>query len=161
MGIRDRIKGALGLGARTHLVEGAAAPELGVADASGKTWRIHDLRGRPAVLYFYPKDDTPGCTREACAFRDHAPRLEGVALFGASTDDAASHTAFARKFNLGFPLLADPTGDLARRWGVHGGSVARRVTFVIDREGRIAKVFDPVKVDGHADEVLAALRELP
>lgn len=161
MGLRDRIKVALGLGGRTHLTEGAAAPEIGVSDATGRRWGIHDLRGKPAVVYFYPKDDTPGCTKEACSFRDNAARLGETTVLGVSMDAADSHRAFAQKFNLNFPLLADTTGEMAKRWGASGGSVPRRVTFVLDREGRIAKVFDPVKVDGHTDEVLAALRELP
>jgi peroxiredoxin Q/BCP len=161
MGIRDRIKGALGLGGKTHLTEGAAAPELDAPDATGKFWKINDLRGKPAVVYFYPKDDTPGCTKEACSFRDNAARLGETTVLGVSVDTAASHTAFAQKFNLNFPLLADVGGALSKRWGVLGGAVPRRVTFVLDREGRIAKVFEPVKVEGHTDEVLAALRELP
>ncbi len=163
MGLRERIKGALGLGAKTHLQEGGAAPEIGVADASGKSWTINDLRGRPAVIYFYPGDDTPGCTKQACSFRDHALELADVALFGVSTDVGSSHRAFAQKFNLAFPLLADPGGEMAKRWGVVGiaGFVARRVTFVIDREGRIARIFEPVKVDGHTAEVLAVLAGLP
>ncbi|MDP2317063.1 MAG: peroxiredoxin [Pseudomonadota bacterium] len=156
------MKDVLGLGGRTHLREGAAAPELGVADATGKEWRINDLRGRTAVVYFYPKDDTPGCTKEACSFRDNAASLGDAVVLGVSADAAASHRAFAQKFNLNFPLLADTTGELAKRWGASGVlGMPRRVTFVIDREGRIAKVFDPVKVEGHTDEVLAALRELP
>ncbi len=161
MGIRDRIKGVLGLGPKTWLTEGAAAPELGVADASGKVWTTNDLRGKPAVVYFYPKDDTPGCTKEACSFRDNTARLGEVTLLGVSMDAPESHRAFAQKFNLPFPLLADTTGALTKRWGVSGGRHPRRVTFVLDREGRIARVFEPVKVEGHTDEVLAALRELP
>ncbi len=162
MGLRDRLKDALGLGGKTHLHETGAAPELGVADATGKMWKINDLRGRVAVVYFYPKDDTPGCTKEACAFRDQAANLGEAVVLGVSSDAAASHQAFAQKFNLGFPLLADTTGEVAKRWGVRGaGGVPRRVTFVIDREGRIARIFEPVKVEGHAEEVLAAVRELP
>lgn len=162
MGLRDRLKDALGLGGKTHLLEGGAAPELGVADATGKMWKINDLRGRSAVVYFYPKDDTPGCTKEACSFRDHAADLGGAVVLGVSCDAADSHRAFAQKFNLNFPLLADTTGELSKRWGVRGAmGVPRRVTFVLDREGRIARVFEGVKVDGHTAEVLAALRELP
>ncbi|MES2638447.1 MAG: peroxiredoxin [Myxococcota bacterium] len=162
MGLRDRLKDALGLGGKTHLQEGGAAPELGVADATGKVWHINDLRGRTAVVYFYPKDDTPGCTKEACSFRDHALQMGESVVLGVSGDAPESHRAFAQKFNLGFPLLADTTGELTKRWGVRGAmGVPRRVTFVLDREGRIARIFEPVKVDGHTAEVLAALRELP
>jgi peroxiredoxin Q/BCP len=163
LGLRDRIKGALGLVPSTHLAEGATAPEIGVADANGRQWRTMELRGRPAVIYFYPKDDTPGCTKEACSFRDRRADLGDVALFGVSTDAADSHRAFAQKFNLPFPLLADPGGAMTQRWGAGQGlrAGARRVTFVLDREGRIARIFDPVRVEGHTDEVIAALRELP
>ena len=161
MGIRDRIKGALGLGGHTHLQEGGTAPELGVADGAGRMWRIADLRGKPAVVYFYPKDDTPGCTKEACSFRDHQAQLGDATVLGVSTDGAESHRAFTQKFNLNFPLLADTAGALCGRWGTKSAFGARRVTFVIDREGRIARIFDPVRVDGHTEEVLAVLRELP
>jgi peroxiredoxin Q/BCP len=163
MGIRDRLKSAIGLAPKTHLAVGARAPEIGIADATGRTWQLSDLRGRPAVLYFYPKDDTPGCTKEACSFRDNTKALGDVALFGVSTDAADSHRAFAQKFNLPFPLLADTEGEMTRRWGAGQGwrPVARRVTFVLDREGRIAHIFDPVQVAEHTAEVLAALRELP
>lgn len=160
MGLRDRLRGLLER--PTHLAESSAAPEIGVPDTSGKTWKINDLRGRVAVIYFYPKDDTPGCTKEACAFRDATERFGNIALFGVSTDAVDSHRAFAQKFNLGFPLLADTTGEMAKRWGVLGrGGTARRATFVIDREGRISRIFDPASVDGHAEAVLAAVRELP
>ena len=118
MGLRDRIKGALGLGAHTHLTEGAAAPALDIPDASGKVWKLADLRGKPAVIYFYPKDDTPGCTKEACAFRDQLSRYNGAVVLGVSTDDSRSHTAFTQKFNLNFPLLADARGEVAVRYGV-------------------------------------------
>lgn len=158
MGLRDRIKGALGLGARTHLKPGDAAPELGVADSSGRIWTLADLRGKPAVVYFYPKDDTPGCTREACDFRDRWGELSARAtLLGVSTDEAHSHTAFARKFNLPFPLLADTTGAMTERWGAKGRLGARRVTVLVGADGRVLSVWDPVEVQGHADAVLAAI----
>jgi peroxiredoxin Q/BCP len=159
-GLRSRVKRALGLGGRTHLQVGEMAPEIDVADAAGKRWALSDLRGQPAVVYFYPADDTPGCTREACEFRDQHHHLGG-AVFGVSTDAAASHTAFAQKFNLGFPLLVDTGGAMSRRWGVLDGERSRRVTFVLDREGRIAHIVDPVRVDGHVWEVKAALKALP
>lgn len=161
MGLRDRIKGALGLGPHTHLKPGDAAPEVGVADATGKRWSLADLRGQPAILFFYPADDTPGCTREACAFRDRYAGLTGRAtLLGVSTDAASSHAAFAQKFNLPFPLLADVGGAMSARWGARGSSNARRVTFLLDGEGRVQEVWDPVSVDGHADAVLAALEKV-
>jgi peroxiredoxin Q/BCP len=157
MGIRDRLMNAVGLGPKSHLKPGDAAPDIDVTDASGKRWTLADLRGKPAVIYFYPKDDTPGCTKEACSFRDHYDRIPAT-LLGVSTDRADSHKAFAQKFNLPFPLLADTDGAMSRRWGALGGANARRVTFVIDGEGRITKVFDPViNVFGHTEDVLAAL----
>jgi len=159
-GIRRTLKNALGLGGRTHLKVGQTAPALDIADADGKMWSLSELRGQVAVVYFYPKDDTPGCTREACEFRDQSRHL-GAVVLGVSTDRPESHTAFAQKFNLGFPLLSDVEGAVARRWGVQDGEVARRVTFVLDREGRIANVFEPVKVDGHVWEVKAAVQALP
>lgn len=163
MGIRDRLKSALGLGPHTHLEPGAPAPELGVRDGQGRAWTLTELRGAPFVVYFYPKDDTPGCTREACDFRDGYGRLTalGARLFGVSADDARAHGAFAQKFNLPFPLLIDGDGAMARRWGAAGGSVPRRVTFLVDGDGRVARVWDPVKVEGHAAEVLGALDALP
>jgi peroxiredoxin Q/BCP len=163
LGLRDRIKAAIGLVPATHLAEGATAPEIGIADGAGRQWRTMELRGRPAVIYFYPKDDTPGCTKEACSFRDRRAELGDVALFGVSTDAPDSHKAFSQKFNLPFPLLADVDGAMTRRWGAGQGlrSGARRITFVLDREGRIARIFDPVRVEGHTDEVIAAVRALP
>lgn len=159
-GLRRNLKRILGLGGKTHLVPGDAAPAIDVADATGRVHTLTDLRGNKVVLYFYPADDTPGCTREACDFRDQRPSLDAVVL-GVSGDVASSHHAFAQKFNLSFPLLVDAEGALATRYGSWGGGVARRTTFVIDREGRVAKVFDPVKVEGHVQEVLAALQTLP
>lgn len=153
--LKRLVKSALGLQKPTHLKAGDPAPALDAADAEGRRWTLADLAGRPFILYFYPKDDTPGCTKEACAFRD---QQVGGQVLGVSTDHADSHRAFGRKFNLNFPLLADPDGALSRRYGVFDDGVARRVTFVVDGKGRIVKVFDPVKVGGHADEVAAALR---
>lgn len=158
MGLRDRITSTLGLGPKTHLQPGLPAPELGVADAAGRRWTLADLKGRPAVIYFYPKDDTPGCTRQACGLRDRWGALSARAtVLGVSTDAAASHVAFAQKFALPFPLLADVGGAMAGRWGVKGGATARRVTFLVDADGRIARVWDPAAVEGHAETVLAAL----
>jgi peroxiredoxin Q/BCP len=165
MGIRDRIKGALGLGPHTHLAEGTAAPELGVPDATGRVWTLADLRGRPAVLYFYPADDTPGCTKEACGFRDHLARQPaGVTVLGVSTDAASSHDAFTQKFNLNFPLLVDTGAALATRWGavgtMGGRPGARRVTFLLDGKGVIRRIWDPVSVEGHVADVVAEAARL-
>lgn len=159
-GLRRNLKRILGLGGKTHLVPGDAAPAIDIADATGKVHTLSDLRGNKVVLYFYPADDTPGCTREACDFRDQHASLDAVVL-GVSSDVASSHSAFTQKFNLNFPLLVDKGGELATRYGSWDGESARRTTFVIDREGRVASVFDPVKVDGHVAQVKAALQNLP
>jgi peroxiredoxin Q/BCP len=163
MGLRDRLRNLFRQD--TVLASGDLAPELGLQDQEGKVWNLSDLRDRPAVLYFYPKDDTPGCTKEACSFRDNYTRLQSQAtLLGISMDAPDSHRAFARKFNLPFPLLADTEGEVTHAWGVEGQfgfkKMPRRVTFILDKNGRIAKVIDPVKVEGHTEEVLRALDSL-
>ena len=146
--------------------EGDAAPDFTSRDADGNTVRLSDLRGQNVVLYFYPKDDTPGCTKEACSFRDSSDvyEREGVKVLGVSLDDEQSHQAFASKYNLPFTLLADTDHSVSEAYGVYGEQqwgdkkfmgVARK-TFLIDREGRIKKVFDKVNVEEHADEVLEA-----
>lgn len=155
MGLRDKLKSALGVGGATTLKAGDPAPPIDLADASGARWTLDGLRGRPVVVYFYPKDDTPGCTREACDFRDLGARSPDVVVLGVSADDARSHEAFARKFSLPFPLLVDSGGGMAKRWGAVGLRGTRRVSFVLDRQGRVARVWDPVTVEGHAAEVLA------
>ena len=160
IGLRSFVKRSLGLGGRTSLNPGDVAPELDAVDARGKRWTLAELRGQRAVVYFYPKDDTPGCTREACDFRDQSAEL-GAVVLGVSTDAAASHTAFIQKYNLGFPLLADTDGAVSRRYGVLDGGVSRRATFVLDREGRLAWIADPVKVEGHVAAVKAAVEALP
>jgi peroxiredoxin Q/BCP len=146
--------------------EGDAAPDFETRDAEGNTVKLSDLRGRKVVLYFYPKDDTPGCTKEACSFRDSFAEYErrGIKVLGVSTDDEKSHRKFAEKYSLPFTLLADTDHAVADLFGVYGEKqfmgrkymgVARQ-TFLIDEEGRVRKVFDKVKVDEHADEVLKA-----
>jgi len=151
--------------------EGAAAPKFALEGDDGKKYRSEDLKGKPVVLYFYPKDDTPGCTREACAFRDRKKELEklGAVVLGVSPDDAASHAKFRKKFELNFPLLVDQDHKLADAFGawreknMYGkksmGIV--RSTFLIGPDGRIAKAWRKVSVDGHDEQVLAALRDLP
>jgi peroxiredoxin Q/BCP len=132
---------------------------------------LSDLRGRPVVLFFYPKDDTPGCTVESCEFRDLMPRFQGVKahVLGVSPDDVKSHVKFRKKFDLPYPLLADVAHEVADAYGVwqeksmfaHKYWGNARTTFVIDRDGRIAKVFEKVKPEGHAAavaEVVAGLK---
>jgi len=150
------------------LKEGDVAPDFTSRDAHGNAVRLSDLRGRNVVLYFYPKDDTPGCTKEACSFRDSSDvyEREGIKVLGVSLDDEQSHRAFAEKYNLPFTLLADTDRSVSEAYGVYGEQrrgdktytgVARK-TFLIDKEGRIKKVFDKVNVEQHADEVLEAFR---
>lgn len=153
----------------TTLEAGSKAPAFTARDEDGTTWRLADLKGKPVVLYFYPRDDTPGCTTEACGFRDHAKPLEaaGAVVLGASRDDAASHRKFKQKFGLPFPLLVDD-GSLSEAYGtwvektMYGRKLMgmQRSTFLIGPDGRLAKVWPKVKPEGHAQEVLAALVEL-
>ncbi len=150
--------------------EGEEAPDFTLPSTDGKATSLRALRGRPVVLYFYPKDDTPGCTREACGFRDNLPRLTGLdaKVLGVSMDEMRSHEKFSTKYGLPFPLLSDVEGKVSRAYGVYGKKNMygrevwgiRRTTFIIDREGRISKVFPGVKVDGHTEEVLQALKAL-
>lgn len=146
-----------------------APPFEGIA-ADGRRVSLADYRGKKLVLYFYPRDDTPHCTRQACALRDGQSEIaaRGAAVLGVSTQGPASHEAFSRKHGLGFPLLADTDGRVGRAYGVLGGAgllarlrtalgLADRVTFVIDEAGRIAHVIDRPDVARHADQVLALL----
>ena len=153
------------------LVEpGRKAPAFALPDQDGKTHRLGDYAGRPLILYFYPKDDTPGCTREACAFRDALPDFKKgrAAVLGVSVLDSASKAKFARKHRLNFPLLADPDHAVADKYGVwmtkslYGRSYMGlgRVTFLIGPDGKVARRWDNVKVDGHAADVLRAVDEL-
>jgi len=145
---------------------GDPAPEFTLPDQDGKRHSLSDYRGGWVVLYFYPKDDTPGCTTEACRFRDDASTLEGmgVSVLGISLDDVESHRAFAQKYHLPFPLLYDRKGRVAKRYGslFKLGPVrfARRHTFIIDPQGRIAKIYRHVKPKVHSDEVIADLKAL-
>jgi peroxiredoxin Q/BCP len=154
----------------TKLKPGDPAPDFEGTTGDGKHVSLKDYRGRKLVLYFYPKDDTPGCTRQACSLRDHAAELaaKGAAVLGVSTQSVASHQAFTKKYGLNFPLLADSEGKTGRAYGTLGGEglisklksaagMADRVTFVIDEDGRIARVIDKPDVGNHADEVLALL----
>lgn len=149
---------------------GKKAPAFALKDQNGKTHRLADYAGRPVVLYFYPKDDTPGCTKEACAFQDNLPRFKTskAAVLGVSILDEASKARFAEKYQLSFPLLADAQHEVAEKYGVwqkkslYGRSFMGnvRTTFLIDGEGKVRKRWDKVKVDGHADAVVAAVDEL-
>jgi peroxiredoxin Q/BCP len=152
------------------LREGQQAPDFELPGSDGAPVSLRDLRGRPVVLYFYPKDDTPGCTREACAFRDTQARLKksGAVVLGVSPDSPDSHRRFRDKYRLGFTLLADEDKAVARSYGAYGEKLLYgkkvkgmiRSTFIIDGAGVVRKVFPRVRVDGHAEQVLAALAEL-
>jgi peroxiredoxin Q/BCP len=141
--------------------EGKPAPDFELQSDSGETVRLSKLRGKPVVLYFYPKDDTPGCTAQACGIRDAWTEFQraGAEVFGISADTQASHERFKSKYSLPFTLLADPERLLAEPYGVgrEGKSSYERSTFVIDADGNVARIMRRVKPDRHADEVLAAL----
>jgi len=153
---------------KSDLSEGDLAPDFTLPASSGGTVRLNDLRGKNVVLYFYPEDDTPGCTREACSFRDNLPRFKDsdAVILGVSKDSLDSHERFIKKYNLNFTLLSDDklkahklydTWRLKNNYGrTYWGT--ERSTFVIDGEGRIRKIFRKVRVDGHEQEVLQALK---
>lgn len=143
---------------------GQPAPDFDGKTQTGETIRLSDFRGRKVVLYFYPKDDTPGCTKQACNLRDEYSDLQnaGIAVIGVSGDDVASHEAFAEKYDLPFPLVADPGREILEQYGVWGernlyGRTfmgTKRTTFLIDEDGTIVHVFKRPKVEEHAREVL-------
>lgn len=154
----------------TPLKTGDPAPDFSATTTDGRRVSLKDYRGRKLVMYFYPMDDTPGCTKQACSLRDHNEEIvaKGAAVLGVSTQDEKSHQAFTKKFSLNFPLLADTDGAVGRAYGTIGGpglisklksaaGMADRVTFVIDEKGRIAQVIDHPDVARHAEEVLALL----
>ncbi len=152
------------------IAEGASAPDFHLTNQDGATVTLSSFRGKPVVLYFYPKDDTSGCTKQACAFRDAQADYEkaGAIVLGVSPDGAASHRKFADKHKLPFTLLADPETKICQEFGVwkeksmYGKKYmgVERTTFLIDKKGKVAKVFAKVKVDGHADAVLEAIKAL-
>jgi peroxiredoxin Q/BCP len=149
---------------------GKKAPLFALKDQDGKTHRLSEYAGRPVVLYFYPKDDTSGCTKEACEFRDLLPRFKSgkAVVLGVSILDEASKAKFAKKHDLTFPLLADADHEVAEKYGVwqkrslYGRSFMgiARTTYLIDGDGKVAKRWDKVKVDGHAAAVLEAVDQL-
>ena len=151
------------------LKEGTNAPAFKTTDQNGETVSLKDLRGQKVVLYFYPKDDTPGCTKEACGFRDALADYDraNVAVLGISPDEGKDVTKFSEKFHLNFPRLADADHAVAEKYGawqqksMYGKKYMgiNRTTFLIDEQGKIAKIFDKVNVSEHADEVLEAFGE--
>ena len=153
----------------SKLKEGENAPDFAVPDANGDIVRLKDLRGKKIVLYFYPKDDTPGCTKEACAFRDAYAKFKrrGIEVLGVSLDSEASHQKFAKKYDLPFRLLADTDRRLSESYGTYGEKKFmgrtymgnHRMTFLIDDKGKIKKIYSQVKPEDHAEDVLNAFSE--
>jgi len=154
----------------TALDKGDPAPAFEAEDETGRTWSLDDLSGRPLVIYFYPRDDTPGCTTEACSFQANLPGFEelNVPVLGVSDDDAESHRGFKDEHDLAFPLLVDADGELADAFGVwveknmfgntfHGN---RRATFLVDGDGEVERAWHDVDPEGHGEAVLEAVREL-
>ena len=151
------------------LKEGDKAPDFTTTDQNGNTVKLSDLKGKRVVLYFYPKDDTPGCTKEACSFRDADDiyRAKGITVYGVSTDTEKSHQKFISKFQLPFDLLADTDKSIVEAYGVWGEKSMYgkkymgtfRKTFLIDQDGKIVRIFAKVNVSAHADEVLEAFGE--
>lgn len=146
---------------------GEKAPDFSLPTGDGKVLSLKDFRGKKVVLYFYPKDDTPGCTREACSFEENldAVRKKGAVVIGVSADSPDSHQKFSKKYGLSFPLVSDEKKNIVEAYGVwkQKSFMGRkymgieRTTFVIDKEGKIQNMFEKVRVDGHTDQVLAAL----
>jgi thioredoxin-dependent peroxiredoxin len=153
----------------TRLEPGMQAPEIGLPDADGKVWTLADLAGRPAIVYFYPADDTPGCTAEACDFRDSMSdfKNDGYQVLGISPQDASSHEAFAVKYRLNFPLLIDSDLEVARRYGAVAKErrffkgiplTVARSTFVIDGDGRLTHALYGFRGQGHVADLKQLLR---
>jgi peroxiredoxin Q/BCP len=149
--------------------EGSVAPDFSTTDAEGRNVSLKDFRGEKVVLYFYPKDDTPGCTKEACSFRDSFSdfKKRGIRILGISPDKEASHKKFVEKYKLPFTLLVDTDHSIADAYGTYGQKKfmgrtymgIKRTTFLIDEQGKIKKIFEKVKPDEHAREVLDAFKK--
>ncbi|RUR73613.1 peroxiredoxin [Chlorogloeopsis fritschii PCC 9212] len=141
------------------LAVGTDAPAFTAKDTNGNTVSLSDFKGKTVVLYFYPKDDTPGCTKQACSFRDATDEYKSkdIVVLGVSADDEVSHQAFTQKYNLNFPLLADTDKALIKAYDVDGGGYAKRVTYVIDGNGKIIHVDSNVNTPTHASDVLTAV----
>ena len=149
------------------LKAGDRAPDFSLPSTEGKNISLSDLRGKKVVLYFYPKDDTPGCTKESCSFSDNLAKVrsKGAVIYGVSADSIKSHHKFIDKYKLTFPLLSDETKEMINAYGIWGEKSFMgkkymgiiRTTFILDEKSNITHIFSPVKVDGHTEEVLAAL----
>ena len=149
---------------------GESAPDFSLPDQNGRVHSLNEYRGKWVLIYFYPKDDTPGCTVEACGFRDRMKELQkrNIALLGVSKDSVESHQKFVKKYSLPFPLLVDPEKTMIEEYGAWGekkflGKTFMgifRMSYLIDPEGKIAKVYEKVKSEGHAEEVLKDIEAL-
>lgn len=141
------------------LAAGTLAPDFTAKDTNGNTVSLSDFKGKIVVLYFYPKDDTPGCTKEAQSFRDAYAEYQGkdMVVLGVSMDDEASHQKFSEKYGLPFQLVADPDGTITQAYDVQGEGYSKRVTYIIDAEGKVSKVFEKVNTDSHAKDILAEI----
>ncbi len=141
------------------LAVGTSAPAFTAKDTNGNTVSLSDFAGKTLVLYFYPKDDTPGCTKEANSFRDAYAnyQTQSISVLGVSMDDEASHQQFTAKYNLPFPLLADVDGTITRAYDVDAGGRPKRVTYVIDGSGSIIRVYESIKHETHASDILQDL----
>ncbi len=152
--------GIFGNSNASELTVGSPAPTFELQDQMNSVHRLDDYQGKWVVLYFYPKDDTPGCTKEACAFRDDIAILQSlnVEVFGVSVDDVESHAKFSKKYSLQFPLLADIGGEVAKQYDslmkIGPVKMAKRHTFIIDPDGKIAKIYHSVKPATHSQEVI-------
>lgn len=137
------------------------APEFSAIDQNGETHSLSDYRGQYLLLYFYPKDDTPGCTTEACSFRDgYSELLPHVQIVGLSADSRESHEKFAEKYSLPFPLLSDPEKKILKAYGVNGMFFSERTSFLINPDGKIAKIYEKVDPGTHTQEVLDDIQQL-
>ena len=140
---------------------GDVAPDFELPFGSGKR-RLSEYRGKVVVVYFYPKDDTPGCTTEACNFRDNFDdyKSKGIEVIGVSVDSESSHRKFVEKYDLPFVLAADTSKEISKKYNVLGIGTAKRVTFIIDKEGKIAHIYPKVSPKEHANEVMGKIKEL-
>ena len=146
---------------KESLKVGDRAPDFNAQDQAGETHTLEDYLGEWLVLYFYPKDHTPGCIREACSIRDNYADVKKLAtILGVSGDSVKSHASFAEKYNLPFTLLADPEKKMLNNYGANGETFNKRSTFIITPDGLIAKIYPKVKPDEHATELIADLKEL-
>jgi peroxiredoxin Q/BCP len=140
---------------------GSELPDIETIDHNGNKINLRDFIGKPTVIYFYPMDDTPGCTKEACSFRDNMHKFKGVNVVGVSTQGIESHQKFIKKYNLNFTLIADKDKKVCKKFGVLKPSgFAKRTTFIFDEKGILRFVFTEVNPEGHAEEVLEKLKEL-